>query len=241
MFHPKGPSFWELTVQALSSTTKGYDLIASKFEYTPFRTPDPLLAGAMDAIGGPGSIETAMDVCCGTGAAVRALRPLCTDKVVGLDLSAGMLGEADRLAQEAPSDAIVELIQGDAMEMTFDKAFDAITCFGAFGHIMPEDQDRFIGRIFQALKPGGRFVFISRRPPTLADKEWWVYRGFNAVMRARNAVLDPPFIMYYLIFTVPRALDVCSRQGFAVEVRDVFEGPYGAMRLIVATRPESDT
>ena len=43
MFHPKGPTLLELTKQALSSTTKGYDLLAEKFEYTPFRTPDILL------------------------------------------------------------------------------------------------------------------------------------------------------------------------------------------------------
>ena len=40
MFHAKGPTFWELAVQALSSTEHGYDLLAPKFDYTPFRTPD---------------------------------------------------------------------------------------------------------------------------------------------------------------------------------------------------------
>ena len=43
MFHPKGPSFFELVEQALSSTERGYDLLAPKFDYTPFRTPDEIL------------------------------------------------------------------------------------------------------------------------------------------------------------------------------------------------------
>ena len=34
MFHPNGPSFFELVEQALSSTERGYDLLAPKFDYT---------------------------------------------------------------------------------------------------------------------------------------------------------------------------------------------------------------
>jgi hypothetical protein len=43
MFHPEGPSFWELVVQALSATERGYELLAPKFEYTPL--PQHILTG----------------------------------------------------------------------------------------------------------------------------------------------------------------------------------------------------
>ena len=43
MFHPQGPTFLELARQALSSTERGYDLLASKFDYTPFRTPNEII------------------------------------------------------------------------------------------------------------------------------------------------------------------------------------------------------
>ncbi|MCM2386961.1 SAM-dependent methyltransferase, partial [Streptomyces sp. CWNU-1] len=43
MFTSSGPTFRELTVQALSSIERGYDLLAPKFDATPFRTPDRLL------------------------------------------------------------------------------------------------------------------------------------------------------------------------------------------------------
>jgi len=43
MFHPAGPTFWELAEQCLSSTERGYDLLAPKFDFTPFRTPDEIL------------------------------------------------------------------------------------------------------------------------------------------------------------------------------------------------------
>jgi SAM-dependent methyltransferase len=102
MFHPQGPTLWERIVQALSSTEQGYDLLAPQFDYTPFRTPDAILGPAMAHLGGPQSIATALDMCCGTGAALRHLRPLCRDRVVGIDMSQGMLEVARRMTQEAP-------------------------------------------------------------------------------------------------------------------------------------------
>ena len=43
MFSRHGPSLRELTVQALSSVERGYDLLAPKFDHTPFRTPPGIL------------------------------------------------------------------------------------------------------------------------------------------------------------------------------------------------------
>lgn len=235
MFHPRGPTFSELMRQALSSTTDGYDLLAPKFDMTPFRTPDTLLAPMMEAVGPPGSVARGLDVCCGTGAATRALATRCRTSVTGVDLSEGMLAQARQHAQGSPIEH--RYLQADALAMDFDQEFELVTSCGAFGHILPEDQDRFIARIFAALVPGGRFVFVTRVPPTPADRVWWAYRGFNAALKVRNLVLKPPFIMYYLIFTLPRALEVLTRQGFQVEVRDIFTAPYDAMRLVIATRP----
>ena len=76
MFHPNGPTFWELAVQALSSTERGYDLLAPKFDYTPFRTPDAILDLVADHLRTLGPFDSGLDVCCGTGAAMRMLRPL---------------------------------------------------------------------------------------------------------------------------------------------------------------------
>ena len=43
VFSPQGPSMGELAVQALSSVEGGYDLLAPKFDCTPFRTSDGVL------------------------------------------------------------------------------------------------------------------------------------------------------------------------------------------------------
>ncbi len=50
VFSPQGPSLRELAIQALSSVERGYDLLAPKFEYTPFRTPDGILDATADAL-----------------------------------------------------------------------------------------------------------------------------------------------------------------------------------------------
>src|SRR5262249_364351 len=108
MFHPQGPTFWELTVQALSSTERGYDPLAPKFDYTPFRTPDEVLAVVAEQPRSLGPFTAALDLCCGTGAAMKVLRPLCSERVVGIDISAGMLAEARQRTRDDPGDARLE-------------------------------------------------------------------------------------------------------------------------------------
>ena len=87
MFHPDGPRVFELAQQALSSTQRGYDLLAPTFECTPFRTPRAILDAVQPHVGPRGSIPRALDLCCGTGAAMHMLRPLCRDSVVGVDFT----------------------------------------------------------------------------------------------------------------------------------------------------------
>jgi SAM-dependent methyltransferase len=149
----------------LSSVERGYDLLAPKFDRTPYRTPDALLAAVAAQVGPPGSVRDALDVCCGTGAAVRFLRPLCRERVVGLDLSAGMLDEARRRHADDPGDAALDFVKGDALALPFDRDFDLAVSFGAFGHIEEGDEGRLVAGIARALRPGGRFVFVTGEAP----------------------------------------------------------------------------
>src|SRR5215471_9734038 len=59
MFHGPGPTFFELARQVLSSTEKGYDLLAPKFDLTSFRTPDRLIESALARISHNGIISRA--------------------------------------------------------------------------------------------------------------------------------------------------------------------------------------
>src|SRR5690348_5664283 len=124
MFHPKGPTFYELAVQALSSTERGYDLLAPKFDYTPFRTPQEILDAVGTWLRPLAPFGSALDLCCGTGAGLRMLRPLCRERVVGLDMSRGMLEVCRQRTADAPGTASVELVRGNALALPFGPVFD---------------------------------------------------------------------------------------------------------------------
>jgi hypothetical protein len=76
MFHPMGADPPRTHGRGVSSTQRGYDLLAPKFDYTPFRTPDAVLE-AVAAYLRPGApFESGLDLCAGTGAGMAMLRPL---------------------------------------------------------------------------------------------------------------------------------------------------------------------
>jgi len=237
VFHPRGPSLAELLRQAWSSTQQGYDLLAPKFDYTPFRTPETILRDVLPAIGEPGSVGSALDLCCGTGAALRAVQPLCRERVVGIDFSRGMLEVARRRPPDPAGPARVEWVRGDVLRLPFRQAFDLAVCFGAHGHILPRDEPRFVGQVARALRPGGRFVFATTRRPPLFSLRHVVARAFNGAIHLRNLVHRPPFVMYSLTFLLPRVADLLEAAGFDVEVREgVFAPPFDPLALVIATR-----
>jgi SAM-dependent methyltransferase len=238
MFHPKGPTFFELAQQALSSTERGYDLLAPKFDYTPFRTPDWLLEPVGAYLRSLGPFDVGLDVCCGTGAGLELLRQLCRERLVGLDISRGMLEVCRRELEGTAGLAPVELVRGDALAMPFDAAFDVVVCFGAFGHILPRDEPRFVAQIARVLKPGGRFVFVTSYLPPWWSGRYWLARLFNGAMHVRNLLRSPPFIMYYLTFLLPDVADLLKRQGLEVETRSLDLGKrWAEVRLVNAMRP----
>ena len=237
MFHPQGPTFWELARQCLSSTERGYDLFAPKFDYTPFRTPDEVLTGLAKFLGPPRSIDAALDVCCGTGAAIEILRPLCRKRVVGIDFSRGMLDEARRHFPDAPGQAPVELVQGEVLEMDFREEFDLAITAGSLGHILPRDEPRFVERIWAALVPGGKFTFVTAEMPPWWSRRYLFSRSFNAAMHVRNTFWRPPFVMFYLTFLWPQVGPLLEKQGFHVEMHpDVYSGRLRPLKVVVATK-----
>jgi ubiquinone/menaquinone biosynthesis C-methylase UbiE len=237
MFHPNGPTFFELAEQALSSTERGYDLLAPKFDYTPFRTPDWLLELVGSYLDHGGPFGSGLDLCCGTGAGLEVLRPRCHERVVGIDFSLGMLEVCRKKLAAVPSETPVELVRGNVLALPFGAAFDLITCFGAFGHILPRDEPRFVAEIARVLKPGGRFVFVTSYPPPVCSARSVFARLFNAAMHVRNVLFAPPFIMYYLTFLLPEVERQLRRHAFDVEVRDPGLGkPWTGVRLVIATK-----
>jgi SAM-dependent methyltransferase len=230
MFGPGGPSLLDLVLEGLSATDRGYDHLAPKFDATPFRTPDPLL----DHVAGQlGPVSRVLDLGCGTGAVARRWAGLY-DEAVGVDFSAGMLAEARRF--EPPAGKTVRWIHADVLRWEPDAEFDLVTSFGAFGHFVPEDQPAFLRVVHRALRPGGRFVFVTGPRPSPLRPVFWAAHGFNLVMRIRNAIVPPPFVMYYLTFSLPEALERCRAAGLEPAVRPLGWQPRPDLVLVEAVR-----
>lgn len=210
MFSPQGPSLRELVVQALSSVEDGYDRLAPKFDYTPFRTPDDVLDATTDALRPLGPFGRGLDVCCGTGAGMRVLTSVCRGPVTGVDLSAGMLAQA-RMA-----DPRAQWVRADARALPFAEAFDLAVSFGALGHFLPAQRPALFSGVYRALRPGGVFAFPIGTPSPMTSGWYWALLGFDLAMRVRNFLWRPRFIMYYRTCPLPAVRDDLAAAGFAV-------------------------
>ncbi|MGV9416442.1 class I SAM-dependent methyltransferase [Streptomyces sp. NPDC003674] len=221
MFSPEGPSLRELAVQAMSSVEHGYDLLAPKFDSTPFRTPRRVLESVAEALGPLGPFEDGLDLCCGTGAGTELLAGLCARSVTGVDFSAGMLDVARRRQPSGGPD--VAWVRGDARALPFGPAFDLVVSFGAFGHFLPRELPGLFRGVRSVLRPGGSFAFPLFAPPRPGSPAFWSLLGFDSVMRVRNALWRPPFVMYYRTFRLGDVLGGLARAGFAVGLHPLAE------------------
>jgi len=106
-----------------------------------------------------------LDIGCGTGRhAVELARR--GYQVTGVDISSGMLAEAEKAAREANVE--VEWIHADATRFTLDKRFDAAICLceGAFGLLGMDDDPiehdlSILRNIHAVLQPGARLILTA--------------------------------------------------------------------------------
>ncbi|MFB6846903.1 methyltransferase domain-containing protein [Streptomyces sp. NPDC056373] len=240
MFSPEGPSLRELAVQALSSVERGYDLLAPKFDHTPFRTPDTILDAVGSALRAAGPFDAGLDLCCGTGAGVGVLAGVCREGVTGVDFSAGMLDVARERVR--PQGTQVSWVRADARALPFGPAFDLVVSFGAFGHFLPRELPGLFAQVRSVLRPGGCFAFPLVAPPRPVSPGYWALLGFDTAMRVRNALWRPPFVMYYRAFRLGDVQRGLEAAGFGVELQPLPEfgrRPDGSprVRLIMARLP----
>ena len=176
-------------MQALSSVEGGYDLLAPKFDHTPFRTPDGVLDATAGALRPLGPFGRGLDVCCGTGAGMRVLSSVCQGPMTGVDFSTGMLARARRAHPDAG------WVRADVRALPFAGAFGLAVSFGALGHFLPAERPALFAGVYRALRPGGVFAFPIGAPQPVTSSWYWALLGFDLAMRVRNAVWRPPFVI----------------------------------------------
>jgi ubiquinone/menaquinone biosynthesis C-methylase UbiE len=118
---------------------------------------------AAHAAAQPGDIV--LDICTGTGAALRPLagRVGGGGLIVGLDFSSGMLrvARAKTLGREG-----ICLVQADCCRLPFKNSlFAAVTCSHAFYELKGRTQLAALGEIKRCLKPGKPFLMMEHEVP----------------------------------------------------------------------------
>lgn len=117
---------------------------------------------AMVANKNPNSI---LDIATGTGdLAIQFAEKTSAKRIVGLDLSEGMLSVAHKKVIGKPLAQKIEFIQGDSEDLPFDdNTFDAITV--SFGIRNFENLEKGLSEILRVLKKNGIFVILETSVP----------------------------------------------------------------------------
>lgn len=107
-----------------------------------------------------------LDVATGTGDfAIESLRILKPKKIIGIDISQGMLNVAKEKISKKGLEQQLEVQLADSENLPFDdNTFDAVTV--AFGVRNFENLDKGLSEINRVLKPGGKAVILELSNPT---------------------------------------------------------------------------
>jgi demethylmenaquinone methyltransferase/2-methoxy-6-polyprenyl-1,4-benzoquinol methylase len=106
-----------------------------------------------------------LDVATGTGDLAIAMADSDAEKIIGLDISAGMLQVGRDKIQKKELNKRIEMVQADSENLPYpDHTFDAITV--AFGVRNFENLEKGLSEIYRVLSPGGIFVVLETSIPT---------------------------------------------------------------------------
>ena len=113
----------------------------------------------------PFSPASILDIATGTGdLAISMYRRLKADRIVGADISEGMMEVGRRKVAEAGLSEHISFEYQDCTALTSpDNSFDAVTA--AFGVRNFEDIEQGISEMYRVLKPGGHLMILELSSP----------------------------------------------------------------------------
>lgn len=111
--------------------------------------------------------NTILDIATGTGDLAIALIKTGAKKIVGLDISPGMLAIGKEKVHKKKLDGTIEMVVGDSENLSYgDASFDAVTV--SFGVRNFETLETGLAEILRVLKPNGTLVILETSVPTKA-------------------------------------------------------------------------
>ena len=169
--------------------------------------------------------ETILDIATGTGDLAINLAETNAKKIIGLDISSGMLDIGkEKIKKKALSEKI-DMILGDSENMPFkDNTFDAITV--AFGVRNFETLENGLKEIYRVLKPNGTFVILETSVPTKTPyKQGYKFYTKNILPLIGKAFSKDRSAYKYLcesasVFPYGEALNNILREIVFIDVQD---------------------
>lgn len=119
-----------------------------------------------------------VDICCGTAQLSLELAMTVGESghVTGLDFSKNMLEKAKENLSNSPYCSIIDLRQGDAMNLPFkDNSFDGATVGWGLRNL--PDLEKGIREMIRVVKPGSMVVSLDMAKPTMPvfKQAYWLY------------------------------------------------------------------
>jgi demethylmenaquinone methyltransferase/2-methoxy-6-polyprenyl-1,4-benzoquinol methylase len=109
--------------------------------------------------------ENILDIATGTGDLAILMTTTSAKKIIGLDLSSGMLEVGKQKILEKKLSQKIEMVLGDSEKIPYDdNHFDAITV--SFGIRNFETLEKGLAEIYRVLKPQGILVILETSVPT---------------------------------------------------------------------------
>ena len=138
-----------------------------------------------------------LDVATGTAAALlpAARRVGPEGQAMGVDLSSGILAEAQRAAQaEGLTNITLRRMDAEHLDLP-DQAFDVVTC--AFALFLFPDVEAALREMYRVCRPGGHVgVSLFGKPPAPFDPGWPILfqqlKAYEATVRMPQAVALTP-------------------------------------------------
>jgi len=114
---------------------------------------------------GKSNPDKILDIATGTGDLAINLTKTKASKIIGLDISEGMLNVGRKKIEKLQLNNQIEMVFGDSENIPFENNyFDAITV--AFGVRNFENLEKGLSEIYRVLKPTGTFVVLETSVPT---------------------------------------------------------------------------
>jgi len=161
-----------------------------------------------------------LDIATGTGDFAIAALKLKPTKIIGLDLSAGMLEVGRQKMKKKKVDHIIEMIQGDSENLPFESDyFDGFTV--GFGVRNFENLEKGLREMLRVLKPGATGIILEfSKPKKFPVKQYFKFHSKYIIPSVGSAISKDKSAYAYLpesVAAFPEGqdfMDIMQKTGY---------------------------